>query len=431
MIENYDLKIDEVNMENVVFHGINKDDFLFIDWIILDGCNYRCSYCFGQSSLDKSQFVPVEKLKHAVDQIFKINRKTYIFNILGGEPTFYPYLMDLVSYIDSFKKNIILSFITNGSRSIEYFNDLISSFKCESIFNISLHMEYVDIKHIEELIKLFNKHKKRVFFSLMTHPEYKEKTYYVFEEMLNLRKKYVFDLYLFELKAPPDFQTIDKRYDYEFIKWIDFNRGHYDFLSNKYMQYDTNLDIRYPLSNNSFYRIEYNNTHKDISITHSLALRNMKRNFKNFYCCSGINLLSIDSMGYYRGGVCPVIPYIGNIYNEDIDIYKLSRYYKCTMEQCGCNTNDCNYKYRYKIDADKYVNDYIIANSNLIISQLNNKLEFNNLQISDLNKKMFEFQNEFYAIKKNVDRIINLIAWWIPVKKWRESFRDKFKSYHE
>ena len=30
-------------------------------------------------------------------------------------------------------------------------------------------------------------------------------------------------------------------------------------------------------------------------------------------------------------------------------------------------------------------------------------------------------------INDDITKIINDIVWWIPVKKWRENFRDKFK----
>ena len=30
-------------------------------------------------------------------------------------------------------------------------------------------------------------------------------------------------------------------------------------------------------------------------------------------------------------------------------------------------------------------------------------------------------------INDDITKIINDLVWWIPVKKWRENFRDKFK----
>ena len=427
MIENYDNKVNELNMDDVIFHGINKEDFLFIDWNLLYGCNYKCSYCFGQETLNDTYIPNIDNLKYAVDQIFKINKKTYIFNILGGEPTFYPNLIDLVSYIDSFNKNTILCFITNGSKSIEYFETLISSFNCECIFTISIHLEYADIEHIEKLIILFNKYQKLISFALMAHPELKEKTFNFFNRLLELRNKYIFDLRIAELKAPPTFEKIDDRYDDDFNKWIDYNRNNYDFNSSNYKQYDKKTGLRFPLSHHSIYKIKNENVEKNIQITHALALRNMKRTFKDFYCCAGINLLSIDPFGNYRGAICSVVPFIGNLHNEEIDIYKLTKYYKCSLEQCGCNTNDCNHKYRYQEDADKYINDYILQNSNSIIRQLNNKLNFNNTQISDLNNKILKLNEELVNNKEIVKSIINSLAWWIPVKKWRDNFRCKFK----
>ena len=91
IITNYDDKISEINKEDIIFHGCEDKDFLEIHWEILDGCNYKCSYCPIKDILDE-KFAPIEKLKHAVDEVLKIDKKFYNFIIFGGEPTFYLFL---------------------------------------------------------------------------------------------------------------------------------------------------------------------------------------------------------------------------------------------------------------------------------------------------------------------------------------------------
>lgn len=35
--------------------------------------------------------------------------------------------------------------------------------------------------------------------------------------------------------------------------------------------------------------------------------------------------------------------------------------------------------------------------------------------------------NRLEKVSKKLDKLINSIAWFIPIKKWRDSFRKKFE----
>ena len=94
-----------------------------------------------------------------------------------------------------------------------------------------------------------------------------------------------------------------------------------------------------------------------------------------------------------------------------------------------------------KINKDSYKDDMI----NLLIEknqqlnnenkQLSNKINYLANNINWL--KFFGIYNSknyiyiyLFGIKvtiKATENNINMIAWWIPVKKWREAFRDKFR----
>ena len=154
-IINYDNKLNEINMDDIIFHGSYVEDYnyLEINWVLLYGCNYRCSYCFGQDVLSKKDFIPLEKLKHAVDNIFKIDKEYYTFTLLGGEVTYYPYFLELVEYIYSFDKKISISLITNASKNVSYFEKLLSYVGNNNFsMHFSIHFEYADIEHIKDII---------------------------------------------------------------------------------------------------------------------------------------------------------------------------------------------------------------------------------------------------------------------------------------
>ena len=410
-IINYDDKVNKIKMEDIIFHGINDTNCLYIPWMILRECNYKCSYCSASTIPLSNNFIELDKLKHAVDQIFKIEKKEYRFTLLGGEITYYPYLIELIEYIDSFNKNIYIYIVTNGSKKEEYFKKLLSSIHNINFdFTISIHLEYADINHIKKIISTFNEFNKiNLNIRIMAHPELKEKTKVFFNELKEFRKYYTFNLLIGELYGEPDFTEIDSRYDKDFFEWIDNSKKNVN---------NNEINI-----SNAYYKINDDN-HNLICISHNIALRNNLKNFNNFYCLGGINIIFIDFNGCYRNVQCSVAPLIGNIYNEDIDIYNLINYVKCDR-QCTCGANDVALKYRNKSEADQCISKYRKENMHLILEQF---VRESNNKINRLNDKIDILTNENISIKNNNKKLVDAIAWWIPIKKLRENFKNKFRA---
>ncbi|MEI0495516.1 radical SAM protein [Brachyspira intermedia] len=393
-IINYDNNIEELKMEDIIQHGEVNTERLGIDWILLNGCNYQCSYCFGQEKF-KKDFIEIDKLKHAVNEIFKIHKKYYSFTLVGGEVTYHPHFLELVEYIYSFNKNVSILLITNGSKDTNYFNKIFS-FVRDNIFSciISVHFEYANLEHIKDLIKLFNEHKKNLHLNLMLHPEYKDKISSFLDDLLIMRKDYIFNLSLNELREGPDFTRVDSRYDDDFFKWIDLSREKiYNSLFKPNIFQET-----FNIYSKGYY---LTNDYKKLTLNHDLAVRYNLKDFRKFYCCGGINLIRIESNGEYKAGICGVFPIVGNIYEENIDICKIGNYRICTEEQCGCVVNDRNFKTRDINIAENYIFNYRRDNSYLVFSK-------ENISIQD----------------DKLNRLIDSIAWWIPVKKWRDNFRN-------
>ena len=55
--------------------------------------------------------------------------------------------------------------------------------------------------------------------------------------------------------------------------------------------------------------------------------------------------------------------------------------------------------------------------------------EFDN-RINEFDNRINEFDNrineQIYNIETKITKLIDVLAWWIPIKKWRDNFRDKF-----
>ena len=422
-IIDYNDKISEIKMDDIIFQGSDIDDynFLEINWQLLKGCNYKCSYCFGQELLSKD-FIPLEKLKLAVDKIFQIEKEYYTFTLLGGEPTYHPDFLELIKYIYSFtNKNISILVVSNASRNVEYFEKLlqcVGNNKFDMMF--SVHFEYADIEHVKEIIFLFNKYKKNIRIHFMLHPNYQEKIKSYFDKIIELKKDYNFIFELIELSEPPNFNKIDSRYTKDFFEWIDNSKKIIDDIAKNS---DFNL-----FPNSYFLDKNGNNMH----IRHTLSVRNNLNVFKGFYCCAGVSLISIEPNGNYRGAVCSEFPIVGNIYdNEDINWIKLINIKKCNLDRCGCITNDrCN-KYRNINNAKIYILECRKKYLNLFVLSLLNRfdedMENINKDIKSLDSKTMVLDSKIFHVNHCIDIIINTIAWWIPVKKWRENFRNKFR----
>jgi len=89
------------------FCGGNFQDWLEVN--LLKECNGRCSWC-----IEKNGFHPETSAnwKIIADQAILTGKKNII--LLGGEPTLYPYLKEIIQYLNN--ANLSVWITTNGSR---------------------------------------------------------------------------------------------------------------------------------------------------------------------------------------------------------------------------------------------------------------------------------------------------------------------------
>ena len=73
-------------------------------------CNLNCVMC-SVKNRDQSQFVPLEDLKIAIDDLSRLGLKSVELTG-GGDATLYPYVNELIQYI--YDKGIAIGMITNG-----------------------------------------------------------------------------------------------------------------------------------------------------------------------------------------------------------------------------------------------------------------------------------------------------------------------------
>jgi organic radical activating enzyme len=135
-----------------IWPGENR--FVNIVWQVSDVCNFRCSYCNPGNWGGQNKNLDVKKYVEILDKIIThFQDRNYVafkFFFSGGEPTFWPPLIEICKFIYKKTKNPTLAINTNLSRPLRwwkenhhYFHDVVASFHVEGT-NKDRYMENVE-----------------------------------------------------------------------------------------------------------------------------------------------------------------------------------------------------------------------------------------------------------------------------------------------
>jgi hypothetical protein len=129
-------------------------------------CNLNCRCCYNT---DRRYSKSLRDVQQEVD--FALSKRNLeSISIVGGEPTLYPYLVELVSYIKS--KNLICQFLTNGLLLASERGDaLLDKLQQAGIDRIILHVDHGQGRSEKEMNDLCNTlfaklEKRKIYFSL-------------------------------------------------------------------------------------------------------------------------------------------------------------------------------------------------------------------------------------------------------------------------
>lgn len=354
-----------MNERLIVRHGhINAfyNDSLEVNWSLTDMCNYNCSYCFFHDSekkkLNRSRFTTLEQLKNAVDNIASLKRSKYSIVLSGGEPTVHPHFAEILKYISLKIDNSALEIvvITNGSRLPSIYQDIYDIGKRVPVkFIISLHSDHVKMSQIVNIVEKYSSF-VAIAFSLMFNPEKRIFVKEIHEKLISMRKQYSFSLRVVTLREPPRFDSVDTRYTKEDLAWQDAANSEFG-IAAKNSPIPLLPQMKLAVIR-SFWHLREENCHifkKDIQ--RDLALKNGLLGFKGMYCSLGTNVLSVHSNGKCKGahcGIAPVSPqtlFEKNPYENEEFISIV----KCTLQNCGCATNDQILKFTDQQEAEQFI----------------------------------------------------------------------------
>ena len=156
--------------------------------------------------------------------------------------------------------------------------------------------------------------------------------------------------------------------------------------------------------------------------------------------------LWFNQLCIYKSSTIPrffkIIDYDNNLKNLNffdfdyyIYMYYLILYENFNVEDIGitCYSGACeNVKDTFIIKSNKYKNMQFMTSTKLMFDYLNNENLFVIMHIDRYNNDINYIKENINYMKENISylnhvltNIINSICWWIPMRKWRDDFRNK------
>lgn len=157
-----------------------------VHFAVTTRCNMYCRGCYNIVETDGNTDIDLNKAKRIIDNLAKLSVLSVSFG--GGEPTLYPYLIELAKYTRS--KNILPNMTTNGLTMTPEFAK-----QCRIFGNVhfSVHKPS-DIEIAFNAAKTYKKHTgKKAGLNLLITKE----TYPLFDDIIKKAGKFGFNKILF------------------------------------------------------------------------------------------------------------------------------------------------------------------------------------------------------------------------------------------
>jgi organic radical activating enzyme len=156
-------------MKRIVEIKNTQSRIVRINYDLGNVCNYSCWYCFPGSHEGDVPWPNADVVKRNLVKIvnhYKLHADEVQVAFLGGEPTLWKELGDVVEYVAK-NSECKIYIITNGSRTLRWWNEYGGYFDNVSI---SVHHQRVDVDHIIKLANLLET-KNTTYFAdvLMDH----------------------------------------------------------------------------------------------------------------------------------------------------------------------------------------------------------------------------------------------------------------------
>lgn len=132
----------ELNNKFDILENIMGNDYIVVEWMMGNTCNYHCTYCgpaFNDGSVDWPTLEQFKAITKKITDHYVGLNKRIVWNLLGGEPTVWKDFADAFRFLKDYDPSCVVRFLTNGSRTLRWweknaklFDDVIISWHPES-----------------------------------------------------------------------------------------------------------------------------------------------------------------------------------------------------------------------------------------------------------------------------------------------------------
>ena len=301
----------------------NSPDYLFIDWDLGNTCNFSCSYCASFVHDGSIPWVNIDKVDNLIEQIRDNyqSKEFRLYNLLGGEPTAYPKLPQLIKKIKSIDPDTIIRIHTNGSRTPRYWKE-----NCQYMDEvlISCHPEFINVKTTCENINILIEN--NVAISVMVAMSINS-----WDKCLDIANKI-----LEKTNVPISMKPLQKILGFE--DRMDYTAKQEQIITD----WNYNIKPKNILKNfvSSQMKWRSSKTGKEIYVdnVNQLIVDNTNH-WRDWYCYIGLDSLFIRSTGDVKvGSDCNPDYIIGN-YLDSNSIKWPTKPIKCNYDSCFCGAD--------------------------------------------------------------------------------------------
>jgi wyosine [tRNA(Phe)-imidazoG37] synthetase (radical SAM superfamily) len=321
-------------MKPIAIVNTDYDDYLSIEYMVSNVCNYACEYCHPGSNEGDVKFVDdvdllLVNFKHLLDVYQNdFGKKEVKLEITGGEPTLWPHLGKFTDSLKAHVNHINIAITTNGSRTLRWWRENSKSF---TEIHLSLHSVEGDAKHMIEVADyLYNETECHVAVNVIMDPANWEQSMNNLNTMVNHPTPWLVKTWLL-IDTVKDIRT-------------DYTKEQLEFMSQKVhkqppQEYIEKLIEKKIIPVKSKARVVYSDG--TIDDYNSLEMRiNKMYNFFGWRCRLGVDRVRIAD-GHFAGS-CGA----RNLFNlkDPISIYEkdfCDKFTKDIIQPLICNQINC------------------------------------------------------------------------------------------
>ena len=292
-------------MDYIKYKYADLHNSIYILAYIADVCNYECSYCYNKKPRTH-KLLSLSSLDMFIDKLYQQIHKSIVVDLIGGEPTLHPDLLQFVNKKHDRKTTYLI--YSNFSRDTEYYKQLLQNSNVQLF--LSWHSKNMQFVEKLQQLKLYS---QQISVSVMYEFGYTDLSLKVFNECKLLASKCCLTLINSNISK---YTEVEQKI-YQTMQHIDDN------------DYELNLDGNV------------------MKISEEMLVNSNLASFYHWLCEAGNTYLYID----FTGDVYPCQNYITNGERQCMfNINDISKYMQLPLHKTLCKFKTCEcgfiaYKY--------------------------------------------------------------------------------------